>query len=141
MLSRPELPVTFERKFTMWMYSVSLSRLCLRSLINEVPDATSSLEVMFQGLWAVQVRHTYSRLVLRHASEPEVAQIIQHLDFVPGRDTRCIVLGDSLLDGWAVCRAVFTAENDRDWGQRPELMAISGGIGVGPREIQEGNVD
>jgi hypothetical protein len=123
----------------MWMYSVSLSRLCLRSLINEVPGATSSIEVMFQGLWAVQVRHTYSRLVLRHATEVEVAQIIQHLDFVPTPDTRCIVLGDSLMDGWAVCAAVFTAVNERDWGQRPELMAISGGIGVGPSETQAGS--
>jgi hypothetical protein len=87
----------------------------------------------------VQVRHTYSRLVLRHASEAEVAQIIQHLDFVPTPDTRCIVLGDSLRDGWVVCAAVFTAENERDWEQRPELMAISGGIGVGSRETQVGS--
>jgi hypothetical protein len=135
LLSRPELPVTFERKFKMWQYSVSLSRLCLRSLANEVPGATHSLEVMFQGLDAVQVRHTYSRLVLRQASESEVLEIIQRLDEVPFGDTRYIVLGDSILDGWVVCKVVFTAENDRDYTHRPEVLD-TGGIGVGPREME-----
>ena len=136
MRSKPELPATFERRFKLWLYSVSLRRLCFRSLILDVPDATCSVEVMFQNVMAMQVRSSYRRLHLRGASEPEVAEIIDHLDETPHPDAQYVILGDHLHDGWVACSLLLTAENDFDARRTPELLAISGGIGVGLRGVQ-----
>jgi hypothetical protein len=126
----PELPVAFERRFQTWSYTVSLQRLLLRSLRKPEDGLVTSFEVMFQAVSAMQVRSFYSELHLREATPSEIEDLRRNIERQPVGPTRFIVIGDDLRGGWVICSAVVIAENELDYVNMAELIALGGGIGL-----------
>jgi len=88
---------------------------------------------LFQEVDAVQFRRSYRGLHLREAAPEEIGELVQNLEAVPSSPRRFIVFGETLRMGWVVCGAFGTAENVLDYYEMPELLARSGGLGVGVR--------
>jgi hypothetical protein len=130
----PELPISFDRHFQVWAYTASLGRLLLRSLKGQEPGQLTSVEIMFQNVRAMQVRSAYSALQLRDATQSEIEELLRHLDKPPVPPTRFIVLGEDLYRGWVICGAVAVAENELDYTNMAELLALGGGLGVAGAE-------
>ena len=126
----PELPLSYDRRFQVWLYSPSMSRLALRSFPDSTRDELGSIEVMFQGVEAMQLRTVRDGLVLRDATDAEAEAIGESVGGRPlSAKRRFVVLGERLRDGWVVCAWLAVAENDLDYSYMPELVAEIG-LGV-----------
>jgi hypothetical protein len=126
----PELPLTLDGRFQLWVYSVSMSRLILRSFGSPSSQEQLSVEVLFQGVDAMLVRHAYEPLTVREATPAEIEEMLDHLETAPPTPRRFLVLGEHLRHGWVVCGAVATATNALDYTNLPELLVHTGGLGA-----------
>lgn len=121
-MTKVALPVVFERRFQFWWYTVSLARAVLRRFPSPEDGTTTSVEIMFQGVQALQLRSVYRRIAMRHATPDEAEVIVDQLDKIPGHPTLFVVLGDDLRAGWVACSVCFTDENDLDYIHKPALL-------------------
>lgn len=126
-----ELPAVFERRFQFWWYTVSLGRAVLRSFPSATDGTTTSREIMFQGVDALQLRSVYDRIALRTATPTEIALIVDHLAKIPAGQKMFLVLGDDLRAGWVVCSACFTDDNKLNYTDKPALIIDEMWIGPG----------
>jgi len=135
----PNLPITYDRPFELWLYTTSLSRVAMRSFRDKNGESSRSVEVMFQNVTAMQVYDTWKNLTLREAIDSEIAEITTGLDAPPGHDQRFVALGETLRQGWIVCGAFGVAENDLDYTYMPELVAAVGLGVIGSTKTKGGN--
>src|SRR5579863_6293854 len=122
----PPLPISYDRHFQLWLYTASLGRVVLRSFRRDEGPATS-IEVMFQDVKAMQLRQGWEKLTLRTATDEEAGVILGSTSGPwAAWQPQFIVLGEGLQQGWVVCGAFGTAENDLDYTYMPELVSKVG---------------
>ncbi|MFB7453268.1 hypothetical protein [Streptomyces sp. NPDC056194] len=97
------LPISFDRKFRPWRYSVSHSELKLRSVD---PDSVREfIEVTFYGVVGMKLKTVYQSLAISLA---DPAQVEEMLKFSGVREShssrvRCLALKAASGDGLVAC--------------------------------------
>jgi hypothetical protein len=112
-----ELPFRSDRKFQLWHFGVSHSQLLLRSQKRPSEGVPSNIDLLFKGVFALQLKDVYASIFIRHASPDEVAviQTVAPLDFDFERaGVQHYVLGERLADGWVQCEALGVLKNTLD---------------------------
>jgi hypothetical protein len=99
---------TIERRFRVWLYTVSHQTLALRSLARFPGDDT--VDVWFEGVESMNLHKSFEPLTVRTADAGERARIFAwaaaDIDDVDRRPPLCLILGSAGPDGFVVCAHV-----------------------------------
>lgn len=127
------LPLSFDRKFRPWRYSVSHSELTLRSV--DPDSARDVVEVTFYGVVGMKLKTVYQSLTIAIAGP---AQIDEMLKFSEVREShssrvRCLALKSDGGDGLVVCLSysIWLHPRDLDYDasgvpQRDSVLILRG---------------
>lgn len=110
-----------DRTFRVWRYGVGHSQLLLRA----VPDSvdTACLDLLFEGVSAMQLVQQYKSIELCSASKTEAEEILAFSGTSPsGRELRLpVVLRSRSGSGFVLCRSVTAERGGEDpVGSDPE---------------------
>lgn len=101
-----------DRVFQMWSYSVSMSRLLLRSTKGESGDR---IDVAFQNVQALRLPTLLEGLEVRIARDDESRRITDETGLLPSDDHTFFVLVGSNYFGHVVAGVVTTSTDDREY--------------------------
>lgn len=107
------------RVFQLWAYSVGMSRLLLRSTRSDAYD--TRVDVLFQGVRAMQVPTTLPGLVVWYADDRQLAEITEATGLIPDDETRFFVLLSGSLTGYVVASVCVHAEDEGEYFHPSEL--------------------
>ncbi len=115
-----------DRRFQLWAYSVSMSRLLLRSTKGE--DAATRIDVLFQNVTAVSLPALLVGVVVRSADDEEQKWIADSsgVEVVSGR--AFVVEGDGYR-GYVVAGVVVEASDEGEYFEPSSLWPDSVGVG------------
>ncbi|MEU6707501.1 hypothetical protein [Streptomyces wuyuanensis] len=112
--STASLPLSIDRKFRPWRYSVSHSELRLRSVDPvSVPDV---VEVSFYGVVGMKLKTVYRPLTLGLAEPAQAEEMLRFSDVEESRSSRvhCLALKSDNGDGWVACLSYSIWSHPRD---------------------------
>lgn len=112
--ARSAVMFTSDRTFRVWRYGVGHSQLLLRA----VPDSTdpACLDLLFEGVSAMQLVQQYKSIELCSASEAEAQEILAFSGISPSGGQRHlpVVLRSTSGSGFVLCRSVTAARGGED---------------------------
>ncbi|MFJ8045913.1 hypothetical protein ACIRBX_35920 [Kitasatospora sp. NPDC096147] len=99
---RGDLPLSYERAFRPWRYSVSHRELVLRA---SETDTEPALEALFVGVAAMKLRRVFNPLTITRASRAQAAEIqkFADLDREIRSSWRTLIVSDGTHEGFVVC--------------------------------------
>lgn len=105
------LPMTsFQRRFQIWLYTVSHGQLLLRS--NRSDQHATRVDVLFKDVAVVQLPMSFDGLVVMEASEGEARNLNVQLGAQQIHDRKVFVIQGSNFEGYVVAGAVFWHEDE-----------------------------
>jgi hypothetical protein len=118
------LPVTFDREFQVYRYSVSHSEFSLRSRGRDSAD--DLVELACYGVLGLKVKTVYRPLVIAHADEAQVEEMLDLIEVKPENRAAVVVLAlkSGGQDGLIACMSytVFSHPSSRS----DEARIVSG---------------
>lgn len=114
-----------DRRFQLWAYSVSMSRLLLRSTKDE--GATTRIDILFQNVAAVALPASLLGVVVRPANDEELRWIADSSG-VEVRSGRAFVVEGDGYRGYVVAGAVVEAKDDGEYFEPSPLWPDSAGV-------------
>jgi hypothetical protein len=114
--------------FQVWGYSVSLSRLLLRSTKSE--SATSRIDVFFQNVKAMDVTTTMRGLVVMSAEPVDVDRIRVETGLAPDEDSTFYVLFSEGRRGYVVAGLMAESVDDLEFYEVSKYWDAQGGKGL-----------
>lgn len=113
------LPISFDRKFRPWRYSVSHSELKIRS-VDSVPSG-EVVEVTFYGVVGMKLKTVYQSLTIATAEREQVEEMLK---FSEVREpyferVRCLALKSDCGDGLVACLSysIWSHLGEPDYGE------------------------
>lgn len=103
-----------DRTFRVWRYGIGHSQLLLRAVPDDVD--TACLDLLFQGVSAMQLTQQYESIELCSASGTEAEEIIGFSGISPsGREIHLpVVLRSRSGSGFVLCRSVTAERGGED---------------------------
>lgn len=97
------LPITFDRRFRPWRYSVSHSELSLRSVGAGPSDDV--IEVTFYGVLGMKLKTVYQPLAISVADRERAGEILKFADVkeTQASKVQCLVLNAGADDSFVAC--------------------------------------
>lgn len=97
------LPISFDRKFRPWRYSVSHSELKLRT-VDKMPTR-DLIEVTFHGVVGMKLKTVYQTLDIALAGQARSKEMLEFSDVRDSQASRvrCIELRSRNGGGWVAC--------------------------------------
>jgi hypothetical protein len=97
------LPISFDRKFRPWRYSVSHSELKLRS-VDSVPSG-EVVEVTFYGVVGMKLKTVYQSLTIATAEREQFQEMLKFSEVreLHYERVRCLALKSDSGDGLVAC--------------------------------------
>ncbi|MGW5675109.1 hypothetical protein ACWEV4_08485 [Streptomyces sp. NPDC003860] len=97
------LPITFNRKFRPWRYTVGHSELRLRSI--DMGSMADFIEVTFHGVLGMKLKTVYQPLTVALAEPAQAEEILRFSDVREAQYSliRCLALKSDSGDGLVAC--------------------------------------
>lgn len=110
------LPISFDRKFRPWRYSVSHSELKLRSV--DPASVGEFIEVTFYGVVGMKLKTVYQSLTIAIAEPVQVEEMLKFADVRESHSSRvrCLALKSDSGDGLVACLSysIWSHPSDSD---------------------------
>jgi hypothetical protein len=105
------LPIaSFQRRFQIWLYTVSHSQLLLRS--NRSDQYATRIDLLFKDVGVMHLPASFNGLVVMEASEGEARNLNIQLGAQQIHGQKVFVIQGSNFEGYVVAGAVFWHEDE-----------------------------
>jgi hypothetical protein len=113
--------VRFDRKFQLWLYSVSHGQLLLRSTKNQ--NYQTQVDVLFKNVAIIQLPVVFAGLAISEISQQEFRLFELSACLLDVHERRCFKLEGENWDGFIVAGHVSWLENDSEHSAESELLS------------------
>ena len=108
-----------DRIFQLWSYTVSMSRLVLRS--TKTPTFASRIDVLFQGVRAIKLPTHLNGLVISIPGADDADRISAETGFLPDEHKTFYLLNGAHYSGYVVAAVMATCEDAGEYNEPSKL--------------------
>lgn len=113
--------VRFDRKFQLWLYSVSHGQLLLRSTKNQ--NYQTQVDILFKNVATIQLPALFVGLVISEMSQEEFRLLNLSTGLLPVNERRCFKLEGENWRGVIVAGHVSWSEDDSEYSAESKLIS------------------